>query len=30
LFEIDPYEISKLKPDVVVMDGEVVQGAFAE
>ena len=30
LFEVDPYEISKIKPSAVVMEGKVIQGAFPE
>lgn len=30
LFEVDPYEISKLKPSAVVMEGKVIQGSFPE
>jgi len=30
LFEVDPYEISKLKPSTVVMEGKVIQGSFPE
>jgi len=30
LFEVDPFEISKLKPSAVVMEGKVTQGAFPE
>jgi predicted amidohydrolase YtcJ len=28
LFEVDPYELSKLKPSTVVMEGKVIQGSF--
>jgi hypothetical protein len=28
LFDVDPYEIWKLKPSAVVMEGEVIQGSF--
>ena len=30
LFKVDPYEIFKLKPSVVVMEGKVIQGSFPE
>ena len=30
LFEVDPYEISKIQPSAVVMEGKVIQGAFPE
>ena len=30
LFEVDAYEISKLKPSAVVMEGNVIQGSFPE
>ncbi|MEH6548361.1 MAG: amidohydrolase [Pseudomonadales bacterium] len=30
LFEVDPYEISKLKPSAVVMEGKVIQGSFPD
>lgn len=30
LFEVDPYEISTLKPSAVVMEGKVIQGSFPE
>jgi predicted amidohydrolase YtcJ len=30
LFEVDPYEISKLKPAAVIMEGKVIQGSFPE
>ena len=30
LFDVDPYEISKLKPSAVVMEGKVIQGSFPE
>ena len=30
LFEVGPYEISKIKPSAVVMEGKVIQGAFPE
>ena len=30
LFEVESYEISKLKPSAVVMEGKVIQGAFPE
>jgi hypothetical protein len=30
LFEVDPYEISELKPSAVVMEGKVIQGSFPE
>ncbi|MFP6807474.1 MAG: amidohydrolase [Pseudomonadales bacterium] len=30
LFKVDPYEISKLKPAAVIMEGKVIQGSFPE
>ena len=30
LFEVDPYEISKLVPRAVVMEGKLMQGSFSE
>ena len=30
LFEVDPYEIYKLKPSAVVMEGKVIQGSFPD
>jgi hypothetical protein len=30
IFEVDPYELSTLKPSAVVMEGKLIQGSFPE
>jgi predicted amidohydrolase YtcJ len=30
LFEVDRYEIWKVKPSMVMMEGKVIQGSFLE